>query len=163
MVKAALLVDVLCAVTAVNAFIPTCPRVTAPVASERANSRLDRTLVSGAILKPAAARIARTELFSAPAANNEQAQAPPATLVAVPVVKEKSSPGIVKVGSYFGLWYLLNIGYNIYNKRVLNALPVPWLMASAQLGIGLLYVFPLWATKLRKAPKLAKGALGPLR
>lgn len=40
---------------------------------------------------------------------------------------------------------------------------MPWLMASAQLGIGLLYVFPLWLTKLRKAPKLAKGALGPLR
>lgn len=36
-------------------------------------------------------------------------------------------------------------------------------MASAQLGIGLLYVFPLWLTKLRKAPKLAKGALKPLR
>lgn len=40
---------------------------------------------------------------------------------------------------------------------------MPWLMASAQLGIGLLYVFPLWLTKLRKAPKLADGALGPLR
>lgn len=53
--------------------------------------------------------------------------------------------------------------YNIYNKRVLNILPMPWLMASAQLGIGLLYVFPLWLTKLRKAPKLAEGSLGPLR
>lgn len=53
--------------------------------------------------------------------------------------------------------------YNIYNKRVLNILPMPWLVASAQLGIGLLYVFPLWLTKLRKAPKLADGALGPLR
>lgn len=53
--------------------------------------------------------------------------------------------------------------YNIYNKRILNVLPMPWLMASAQLGIGLLYVFPLWLTKLRKAPKLAKGSLGPLR
>lgn len=40
---------------------------------------------------------------------------------------------------------------------------MPWLMASAQLGIGLLYVFPLWMTKLRKAPKLAEGSLGPLR
>ncbi len=53
--------------------------------------------------------------------------------------------------------------YNIYNKRILNVLPMPWLMASAQLGIGLLYVFPLWMTKLRKAPKLAEGSLGPLR
>lgn len=53
--------------------------------------------------------------------------------------------------------------YNIYNKRILNILPMPWLMASAQLGIGLLYVFPLWLTKLRKAPKLAKGSLAPLR
>ncbi|CAM9748201.1 unnamed protein product [Ectocarpus sp. 13 AM-2016] len=69
---------------------------------------------------------------------------------------------MVKVTAYFGLWYLFNIGYNIYNKRVLNILPMPWLIASAQLGIGLLYVFPLWLTKLRKAPKLADGALGPL-
>lgn len=53
--------------------------------------------------------------------------------------------------------------YNIYNKRILNVLPMPWLMASAQLGIGLLYVFPLWITKLRKAPKLAEGSLKPLR
>lgn len=63
----------------------------------------------------------------------------------------------------FKLHAIYDRRYNIYNKRILNILPMPWLMASAQLGIGLLYVFPLWLTKLRKAPKLAEGSLGPLR
>jgi len=35
----------------------------------------------------------------------------------------------LKVGGYFALWYGLNIGYNIYNKKALNALPLPWTMA----------------------------------
>ena len=64
---------------------------------------------------------------------------------------------------YFARFCARGPRYNIYNKRVLNVLPMPWLMASAQLGIGLLYVFPPWLTRLRKAPKLAKGSLGPLR
>ena len=29
----------------------------------------------------------------------------------------------VKVGGLFALWYALNVGYNIFNKRVLNAVP----------------------------------------
>jgi solute carrier family 35, member E1 len=40
----------------------------------------------------------------------------------------------LKVGVYFGLWYLFNIGYNIYNKTALNMLPLPWLMATMQVS-----------------------------
>ena len=61
----------------------------------------------------------------------------------------------LKIGSYIGLWYVLNIGYNIYNKKVLNAFPLPWTMATAQLAAGLLIFVPLWALRLRKAPKLS--------
>jgi hypothetical protein len=32
-----------------------------------------------------------------------------------------------------------------------------------QLGVGTLYFLPLWATGLRKAPKLAKGSMKNLR
>lgn len=164
MAKAVLIVGALCAVTVTDAFIPTCPRSISSAKGVCADSRLGRSLPFGAVVKPTDLHIARTQLFSAPAASNEQAATPPVIPATSPVAKEKSSPGgILKVGGYFGLWYLFNIAYNIYNKRLLNALPVPWLMASAQLGIGLLYVFPLWLTNLRKAPKLAKGALGPLR
>lgn len=164
MAKAALIVGAMCAVSVTDAFIPTCPRTISSAKGACADSHLGRWLPRGAAVKPTDLRIARTQLFSAPTANNEQAPAPPVVPAAAPVAKEKSSSGgIFKVGAYFGLWYLFNIGYNIYNKRALNILPVPWLVASTQLGIGLLYVFPLWLTKLRKAPKLAKGALGPLR
>ncbi|GAB5356407.1 hypothetical protein AAMO2058_000287400 [Amorphochlora amoebiformis] len=58
----------------------------------------------------------------------------------------------LKIGSYFGLWYALNIVYNVYNKKALNALPLPWTMATAQLGIGFLYAATVWALRLRKPP-----------
>ncbi|CAM9828434.1 unnamed protein product [Chrysoparadoxa australica] len=86
--------------------------------------------------------------------------------VAVPAAVEEKTQGSLlhslKIGSYFGLWYLFNIGYNIYNKRALNMLPLPWLVAGVQMGAGILYFVPLWLTGLRKAPKLNEGALKPL-
>ena len=60
----------------------------------------------------------------------------------------------LKVGSYFALWYLFNIGYNIYNKQALNALDFPWTIATIQMATGILYFAPLWLLGLRKAPKL---------
>mmetsp|Transcript_58156 Transcript_58156/g.161066 ORF Transcript_58156/g.161066 Transcript_58156/m.161066 type:complete len:264 (-) Transcript_58156:54-845(-) len=62
----------------------------------------------------------------------------------------------LKVGGYFGLWYALNIGYNIYNKKALNIVDLPWTMALIQLFAGIPYVMLLWATGLRKAPVLTK-------
>merc|ERR1719327_1314465 len=61
----------------------------------------------------------------------------------------------LKTGSFFALWYLFNIGYNIYNKKALNALPIPYTQAALQLFVGIPYVAVLWATGLRKAPKLS--------
>jgi len=65
-------------------------------------------------------------------------------------------------GSFFALWYLFNIGYNIYNKKALNALPIPYTMAALQLLVGIPYCFVLWATGLRKAPKLSKDNIKTL-
>lgn len=170
MAKAVLVVGALSLLATADAFVPTCSRVAAPLTrsrtcAARASPILD--LGSSPLVQKigarAGARTARTELFSTPAASDEQVS-PPAVTAVVPVEKDgKAAAGMLKVTAYFGLWYLFNIGYNIYNKRLLNVLPMPWLVASTQLGIGLLYVLPLWATKIRKAPKLAKGALGPLR
>lgn len=67
----------------------------------------------------------------------------------------KSLQQTLKVGSYFALWYALNIGYNIYNKMALNAMPMPWTLASFQLFAGIPYVALLWLTGLRVAPKLS--------
>lgn len=61
----------------------------------------------------------------------------------------------IKIGSLFGLWYALNIGYNIYNKKVLNAVPqLTYILAWLQLAMGLFYVLPLWGLGIRKAPVL---------
>ena len=61
----------------------------------------------------------------------------------------------LKTGSFFALWYLFNIGYNIYNKKALNALALPYSMATLQLAVGIPYVMLLWLTGLRKAPKMS--------
>jgi len=82
---------------------------------------------------------------------------PSALQAAVETSGGEDSKGLghtLKVGGYFALWYALNIGYNIYNKKALNVLPLPWTLASVQLFTGIPYVFALWLTGLRIAPKL---------
>lgn len=61
----------------------------------------------------------------------------------------------IRLSVLFGLWYILNIGYNIGNKSVLNALPLPWTAATVELFFGFPYVAFLWLSGLRKAPKLS--------
>lgn len=61
----------------------------------------------------------------------------------------------LRLASLFFLWYVLNVGYNIGNKRVLNALPIPWTAATVELFFGFPYVAFLWTTGLRKRPKLS--------
>jgi len=68
----------------------------------------------------------------------------------------------LEVGSYFALWYLFNIGYNIYNKQALNALAFPWTIATIQMATGIFYFVPLWLLGLRKAPKLSLDELKTL-
>lgn len=42
----------------------------------------------------------------------------------------------IRLTVLFALWYILNIGYNIGNKSVLNALPLPWTAATVELFFG---------------------------
>merc|ERR1711966_221016 len=73
-------------------------------------------------------------------------------------VAEESSSNIfetLQIGTYFALWYLFNIGYNIYNKQALNVLDFPWTVATIQMATGILYFVPMWLLGLRKAPKLS--------
>jgi len=72
--------------------------------------------------------------------------------------EEPESGGLretLQVGTYFALWYLFNIGYNIYNKQALNVLDYPWTIATIQMATGIAYFVPLWLLKIRKAPKLS--------
>jgi solute carrier family 35 protein E1 len=57
--------------------------------------------------------------------------------------------------SYFALWYILNVAYNIYNKRLLNAVPLPWTVAMLQIVMGIPYAMGLWAVGARPTPKLS--------
>ncbi|KAK9077552.1 hypothetical protein SSX86_005889 [Deinandra increscens subsp. villosa] len=58
----------------------------------------------------------------------------------------------VKIGFYFATWWSLNVIFNIYNKKVLNAFPFPWLTSLLSLAAGSLIMLTSWATKVAEAP-----------
>jgi len=62
-----------------------------------------------------------------------------------------------KLGLCMFAWFFLNVMYNITNKKCQNAFPMPWTMTVVSLFVGIPYVLLLWASGLRKAPKLNKG------
>ncbi|KAJ8573490.1 hypothetical protein K7X08_010001 [Anisodus acutangulus] len=81
-------------------------------------------------------------------------------------VIEGSKPKMnMKLALIFGLWYFQNIVFNIYNKKVLNIFPYPWLLASFQLFCGSVWMLVLWSFKLQPCPKINKSfiiaLLGP--
>ena len=55
-----------------------------------------------------------------------------------------------KILLFFGVWYLINVVYNDMNKTVLTVLNLPWTVSALQLGLGLMYIGPLWLTGLKK-------------
>ncbi|KAL0550044.1 hypothetical protein IC582_014541 [Cucumis melo] len=59
----------------------------------------------------------------------------------------------VKIGLYFALWWGLNVVFNIYNKKVLNAYPYPWLTSTLSLAVGSLIMLVSWMTRIAEAPK----------
>jgi len=72
--------------------------------------------------------------------------------------EEESTGGMqrtIKLPVLFFLWYFLNTAYNIGNKLVLTAFPMPWTAATWELFFGFPYVFLLWTSGMRKAPKLS--------
>ncbi|KAL5775427.1 hypothetical protein ACOSP7_012984 [Xanthoceras sorbifolium] len=59
----------------------------------------------------------------------------------------------IKIGIYFATWWALNVVFNIYNKKVLNAFPYPWLTSTLSLACGSLMMLVSWATRMAEAPK----------
>lgn len=79
-------------------------------------------------------------------------------------VAVKAASG-VKLALLFGLWYFNNVVFNIYNKKVLNAFPAPWLTSTLSLIAGSSIMGVLWATKLQKYTSVDKKffqALAPV-
>jgi solute carrier family 35 protein E1 len=61
----------------------------------------------------------------------------------------------LKTAGYFCAWYFFNTANNIFNKKALTAIPLPWTAATVALASGIPYVFFLWLTGLRSMPKLS--------
>lgn len=68
---------------------------------------------------------------------------------------EKSFMDKFGVVVYIAMWYIFNIGYNIYNKKALISYPFPWACAMWQMCFGWLIFVPLWLLRIRKTPKLS--------
>jgi len=69
----------------------------------------------------------------------------------VPVQSEGAQK--LKISIYFATWWALNVIFNIYNKKVLNAFPYPWLTSTLSLACGSAMMLFSWATRLVEAPK----------
>ncbi|XP_071722591.1 LOW QUALITY PROTEIN: glucose-6-phosphate/phosphate translocator 2, chloroplastic-like [Rutidosis leptorrhynchoides] len=63
----------------------------------------------------------------------------------------------IKIGIYFATWWALNVVFNIYNKKVLNVFPYPWLTSTLCLACGSLMMLVSWATRIADAPKTDSG------
>ncbi|VVA93779.1 unnamed protein product [Arabis nemorensis] len=66
---------------------------------------------------------------------------------------DEQSAQKLKIGIYFATWWALNVVFNIYNKKVLNAFPYPWLTSTLSLACGSLMMLVSWATRVAEAPK----------
>ena len=74
----------------------------------------------------------------------------PAGKLAVPMSLARN----LRLGACFFAWFFLNVMYNITNKKCQNAFPMPWTMTVVSLAVGVPYILLLWASGLRKAPKV---------
>ncbi|EPS72032.1 glucose-6-phosphate/phosphate translocator 1, chloroplastic, partial [Genlisea aurea] len=59
----------------------------------------------------------------------------------------------VKIGIYFATWWGLNVIFNIYNKKVLNVYPFPWLTSTLSLAAGSLIMLVSWTLRIAQTPK----------
>ncbi|KAL4447200.1 hypothetical protein ABPG77_007233 [Micractinium sp. CCAP 211/92] len=68
--------------------------------------------------------------------------------------KEEDGMGrTLTLGLLFGLWYLFNIQFNIFNKQVLKAFPYPITITALQFAIGSLLASTMWLLRLHKKPE----------
>ncbi|EKX42361.1 hypothetical protein GUITHDRAFT_111637 [Guillardia theta CCMP2712] len=63
---------------------------------------------------------------------------------------------------YLTAWYVLNVQYNLYNKKILNAYDFPYTTALIQLGSGLLYIIPKYALGFAKWPSFSSSNISLL-
>ncbi|KAG2678871.1 hypothetical protein I3760_11G024200 [Carya illinoinensis] len=81
-------------------------------------------------------------------------------------VPESVEPGSIwktlELGALFGLWYLFNIYFNIYNKQVLKVYPYPITVTAVQFAVGTVLVSLMWGLNLYKRPKISGSQLAAI-
>ncbi|KAJ0048907.1 hypothetical protein Pint_15458 [Pistacia integerrima] len=74
--------------------------------------------------------------------------------------EEKSSlVKTLELGLLFGLWFLFNIYFNIYNKQVLKVYHFPVTVTVIQFAVGTVLVLLMWTLNLYKKPKVSGAQL----
>nr|GEV84917.1 phosphoenolpyruvate/phosphate translocator 2, chloroplastic-like [Tanacetum cinerariifolium] len=68
----------------------------------------------------------------------------------------------LQLGGMFGVWYSLNIYFNIFNKQVLKVFPYPTTVTTFQFGCGTLMILIMWTLKLHPRPKIHKSQIVPV-
>uniref|UniRef100_A0A6N2LDN7 Sugar phosphate transporter domain-containing protein n=1 Tax=Salix viminalis TaxID=40686 RepID=A0A6N2LDN7_SALVM len=76
--------------------------------------------------------------------------------------KKSSLTKTLQLGLLFGLWYLFNIYFNIYNKQVLKVFPNPVTITAAQFAVGTVLVSFMWTFNLYKKPKVSGAQLAAI-
>lgn len=59
---------------------------------------------------------------------------------------------LIELGSLFGLWYLFNVYFNIFNKQVLSVFPFPLTVTTIHFGLGGLATLAIWGVNLYPLP-----------
>jgi len=75
---------------------------------------------------------------------------------------EEEGGGFLKtlqLGAFFGLWYLFNIYFNIYNKQVLKVFPYPINITEVQFAVGAAVAVFMWISGILKRPKISGAQL----
>ncbi|KAH1131234.1 hypothetical protein J1N35_002612 [Gossypium stocksii] len=68
----------------------------------------------------------------------------------------------LELGLLFGLWYIFNIYFNIYNKQVLKAFHYPITVTAIQFAVGTILVAIMWTFNLYKRPKINGAQLAAI-
>ncbi|CAM0146171.1 unnamed protein product [Urochloa decumbens] len=102
----------------------------------------------------AAAAAGRSDRASSPAPPSATADgARPVVGIAAPAAEPAEAARRTKIGVYFATWWALNVIFNIYNKKMLNAFPYPWLGATLSLAAGSAIMLASWATRIVEPPQ----------
>lgn len=74
----------------------------------------------------------------------------PAEKVAAKIFGVKNAPTVVTT-LYIGMWYALNVAFNLQNKVIFNYFPYPWFVSTVHVVIGALYCAVVYLLGAKKA------------